>query len=844
MYSATEGATQGAIVTVQLSDPAPQRLVIPITARGMSGATTDDWSGVPSALIFSTGDVEQSFEVVAVDDTVEDDGEMVALGFGTLPAGVIEGRQVTATVTLMNTENGDHSGTTEQESPDGGSSRDDGGSKDDGADSSSGGTSSTRRACPPLIPPLLPLIGQTDAATAYALPGERVLLHIHASASASVVLALGHSSPDGSTLVPGGFVRDQERGHTYTVIRRAADGLIVRRWIAPDDPLIYAVPWDQVTTQYTFPVAVLAAIPLDELHPPANQLARRFDGTDNRVLVYAADLGRWWHVPNLAILQALGFAPDDITAADTNFIARVALARSAPFPRIIGQTVTATAYEVPGDRVVLQRHDDPADPVVVGVGWIAADGMAMVPVGFVRDDELGQPYAVVRREADDLIVRRWMAPDDPLLAAVPWEQHATVPISVLTTIPLDEQHPRPNMLARRFEGPDQRLFAYDAGRQRWWHVPDPATFQAWGFSPHHVTAADAAFFTRIATGASVPQPILPAPLATIRADQEGCPPPPPPLPRIIGQNHAATAYELPGKRLLLHHHGSAVDSVVIGIGWIAPDGTSIVPVGFVRDAERGHTYALIQRAVDGLIVRRWIAPNDPLVYAIPWDIVNSQYTLPGSVLTTVPLDERYPRPNQLARRLDGDDDRIFAYDAALERWWHVPHPAVFQALGFAWNDVTAADAGFAARIAPDLASPLPRVIRQNSVAAVFELPGDRVVLFRHDHPTSAVAVAVGRVAADGTLIRPGGLVRDAERGLLYTIVRRASDGVIVRRWIAPNDPLVAAIPWDIVNSQYTLPGSVLTTVPLDERHLPSSQLSRRPDRTDGRVLALAADRLQ
>ena len=303
---------------------------------------------------------------------------------------------------------------------------------------------STRRACPPLVSPLLPLIGQTPAATAYALPGDRAVLHLHASAADSVVLDVGHIAADGATRVPGAFVRDADRGHTYTILRRDADGLIVRHWLAPTDPLRYAVPWDRVNTTYTFPAAVLAAIPLDDRHVAPDQLARRFDGTDPRVLAFDATRGQWWHVSHPAIFQALGFTWDDVTAADADFVPRLAPERAAPFPRIISRTAAATAYEVPGDRLVLHRHDIPAPAVVVGIGWIATDGATMVPVGFVRDADLGQTYAVVRRKADGLIVRYWIAPTDPLIYSVhlgPREHGPTpFPAAVLATLPLDDRY--------------------------------------------------------------------------------------------------------------------------------------------------------------------------------------------------------------------------------------------------------------------------------------------------------------------------------------------------------------------------------------------------------------------
>ena len=71
-----------------------------------------------------------------------------------------------------------------------------------------------------------------------------------------------------------------------------------------------------------------------------------------------------------------------------------------PRSPIIGSTSAATAMELAGDLLVLQRHDQPGVEVEVGVGWISRDGQTIIVIGFVRDGDLGQTYAVVRREGD------------------------------------------------------------------------------------------------------------------------------------------------------------------------------------------------------------------------------------------------------------------------------------------------------------------------------------------------------------------------------------------------------------------------------------------------------------
>ena len=119
-------------------------------------------------------------------------------------------------------------------------------------------------------------------------------------------------------------------GQTYVVVRREGDGKVVRRWIAPDSDLIYAVPWPSVNTQYTFPVGVISAIPLDDQYPPPNMLTRRFDGGDDRILAYDAALGQWRHVPDLGTFQTLGFYWCNVTAADAGFFERITL--GPPYP--------------------------------------------------------------------------------------------------------------------------------------------------------------------------------------------------------------------------------------------------------------------------------------------------------------------------------------------------------------------------------------------------------------------------------------------------------------------------------------------------------------------------------
>jgi len=169
---------------------------------------------------------------------------------------------------------------------------------------------------------------------------------------------------------------------------------------------------------------------------------------------------------------------------------------------------------------------------------------------------------------------------------------------------------------------------------------------------------------------------------------------------VIGATATATAVELPGNRLRLERHDVPGASLELPIGAISADGRSVVLAGVIRDATLGQTYLVVRRASDGRIVRRWVPPYSPFVYQIPWPIVNTRYTVPVGVVGAIPLDDQFPEPNLLVRRFDGGDGRIFGYDATIGQWRHVPDIATFQALGFYWCNVTAADAGFFERLNP------------------------------------------------------------------------------------------------------------------------------------------------
>ena len=89
-----------ATVTVTLSADPERTVTIPITKTNQSGATSADYSGVPASVVFNSGDTSKTFTFSATADTIDDDGESVDLGFGTLPAGVTAGTTSTASVSI------------------------------------------------------------------------------------------------------------------------------------------------------------------------------------------------------------------------------------------------------------------------------------------------------------------------------------------------------------------------------------------------------------------------------------------------------------------------------------------------------------------------------------------------------------------------------------------------------------------------------------------------------------------------------------------------------------------------------------------------------------------------
>ena len=98
--------------------------------------------------------------------------------------------------------------------------------------------------------------------------------------------------------------------------------------------------------------------------------------------------------------------------------------------------------------------------------------------------------------------------------------------------------------------------------------------------------------------------------------------------------------------------------------------------------------------------------------------------------------------------------------------------------------------------------------RSNSFATATFGPGAVVHIVRKD-------------TGEELTVRSGGYLRQADSGdgrggQTYRI--DGSDGDIVRRWLAPDDPEVRYIPWALLIESYTVPEGVLALIPLDDKN--------------------------
>lgn len=197
------------------------------------------------------------------------------------------------------------------------------------------------------------------------------------------------------------------------------------------------------------------------------------------------------------------------TLRDSHIIGRrLVSATPTPNPSTVRPTATPIPNQFVGStsavRVTRQGNDriffnlTHGQDFSMNIGFIAPDGTrAFHRSGYVRDESLGQTYAVVVRESDNRVVRVWISPDDPIVNEIPWPEvleFYDFHRNIVDAIPLDEMHPAPNQLVDA----GGRFYVYYAGE--WRHIPDIPTFQARNFYWCDMTSADANWLRRVSIG--------------------------------------------------------------------------------------------------------------------------------------------------------------------------------------------------------------------------------------------------------------------------------------------------------------------------------------------------------
>ncbi|MCY3655370.1 MAG: cadherin-like beta sandwich domain-containing protein, partial [Chloroflexi bacterium] len=97
-YSVDEGDSRS--ITVRLSADPQRTVTIPLSRINQGGASGSDYS-LPSTVTFNSGDTTRTVSFLATDDSVDDDGESVRLGFTSLPVGVSAGTPNETVVSIV-----------------------------------------------------------------------------------------------------------------------------------------------------------------------------------------------------------------------------------------------------------------------------------------------------------------------------------------------------------------------------------------------------------------------------------------------------------------------------------------------------------------------------------------------------------------------------------------------------------------------------------------------------------------------------------------------------------------------------------------------------------------------
>ena len=94
-------------VTVRLNIAPGSDVTIPLTKTEQGGASSADYSGVPDSVEFTSEETKQTFDFMATQDDIDDDGKSVKIGFGTLPGGVTVGGTAETIVSITDDDTAD-----------------------------------------------------------------------------------------------------------------------------------------------------------------------------------------------------------------------------------------------------------------------------------------------------------------------------------------------------------------------------------------------------------------------------------------------------------------------------------------------------------------------------------------------------------------------------------------------------------------------------------------------------------------------------------------------------------------------------------------------------------------
>ena len=101
-YYASEGGNSTAIQVLLNRDPR-RAVTMPLSTSRHGGASPADYAA-PTSVSFSDGETSKDVVVIAIDDTVDDDGESIELRFGSLPNGVTEAQPNVAVVQIQDND--------------------------------------------------------------------------------------------------------------------------------------------------------------------------------------------------------------------------------------------------------------------------------------------------------------------------------------------------------------------------------------------------------------------------------------------------------------------------------------------------------------------------------------------------------------------------------------------------------------------------------------------------------------------------------------------------------------------------------------------------------------------